>query len=81
MKTTYSVTEGQAHFPRIIKQAEGELVTIERHGTVTAFVVGRARMEAIAETMELLGNDEFRSTLKKYRAGKLKMKPLSQSDV
>jgi hypothetical protein len=81
VKTTYSVTEGQALFPRIIKQAQGELVTIQRHGAVAAFVVGRARMEAIAETMELLANDDFRTTLKKYRAGKLKMKALPTADV
>jgi len=81
VKTTYSVSEGQALFPRIIKQAEGELVTIQRHATVAAVVVGRARMEAIAETMELLANDDFRAALKKYRAGKLKMKPLDLADV
>jgi len=75
MKTTYSVTEGQARFPQLVKQAAGELVTIERHGTVAAFLVGRERMEAIGETMELLANDEFRATLGKYRAGKLRMKP------
>ncbi len=77
MKTTYTVTEGQANFPRIVKQAADELVTIERHGAVAAYVVGRARMEAIAETMELLASDDFRATLKKYRAGKLKMKPFT----
>ena len=81
MKTTYSVTEGQARFPQLVKQAEGELITIERHGTVAAFLVGRDRMEAIAETMELLANDEFRATLKKYQAGQLKMTPFDSSDV
>jgi PHD/YefM family antitoxin component YafN of YafNO toxin-antitoxin module len=74
MKSTYSVTEGQARFPQLVKQSAGELVTIERHGSVAAYLVGRERMEAIAETMELLANTEFRSTLEKYRAGKLKMK-------
>lgn len=81
IKTTYSVTEGQARFPRLVKQSENELVAIERHGTVAAFVVGRGRMEAIAETMELLANDKFRTTLKKYRAGKLKMTPLDATNV
>ena len=81
MKTTYSVTEGQARFPQLVKQAAGELITIERHGAVAAFLVGRDRMEAIAETMELLANDEFRATLKKYQAGQLKMTPLDSADV
>jgi antitoxin YefM len=77
MKNTYTVTEGQANFPRIVKQSAAEIVTIERHGAVAAYVVGRDRMEAMAETMELLASDDFRATLKKYRAGKLKMIPLA----
>ncbi len=81
MKTTYSVTEGQAQFPQLVKKSADDLITIERHGTVAAYLVGRERMEAIAETMELLANDAFRVTLKKYRSGKLPMKPFSASDV
>ena len=81
MKSTYSVSEGQARFPQLVRQAAGGLVTIERHGTVAAFIVGRGRMEAIVETMELLANPEFMGTLKKYRAGKLKMRPLAELDV
>ena len=70
------MTEAQAGLPKIVRQSENQLVTIERHGTVAAYIVSRARMEAIAETMELLANDDFMQTLKKYRAGTLKMKPL-----
>jgi prevent-host-death family protein len=81
MKTTYSVTEAQAQLPGIVRQAADRLVTIERHGTTQAYVVGRERMEAIIETMELLANPGFVATLKKYRAGKLKMRPLAASDV
>ena len=71
------MTEAQAGLPKIVRQAEGRLVTIERHGAVAAYIVSRARMEAIAETMELLANEDFMRTLRKYRAGKLKMKPLN----
>lgn len=56
-------------------------MTIQRHGKVAAFVVERTRMEAIAETIELLANEDFRTTLKKYRAGKLKLKALPKADV
>lgn len=76
MKSAYSITEGQAEFPRLVRQAKRGLISIERHGRVEAFLVSRERMEAIAETMELLANDEFRTTLADYRAGKLKMKAL-----
>lgn len=74
MRSTYSVSEGQAQFPRLVKQAENSIVAIERHGEVAAFMVGRERMEAIAETMELLANPDFMAQLKRHRAGKLKFR-------
>jgi antitoxin YefM len=75
------MTEAQAGLPKIVRQSENQIVTIERHGAVAAYIVSRPRMEAIAETMELLANEEFMQTLKKYRAGKLKMKPLDEADI
>jgi antitoxin YefM len=81
MKTTSSVTEGQAPHPQLVKPAADSVVTIERHGTVAPVMAGRERLEAIAETLELLANRDFTATLKKYRAGKLKMKPLATSRV
>ncbi len=76
MKNTYSVSKGQANFPRLVRQAQERIVSIERHGRVEAYVIGRGRMEAIAETMELLANAGFVAQLKRYRAGKLKFRPL-----
>ncbi|MDR1283791.1 MAG: type II toxin-antitoxin system Phd/YefM family antitoxin [Opitutaceae bacterium] len=81
MKTTYSVTEAQASLPKLVKQADGQVLTIERRGEVAAYLLGRDRMEAIVETMELLANREFMDTLARYRAGKLKMKPLAAAHV
>jgi antitoxin YefM len=77
MKSTYSVTEAQAGLPKILRQSEDRIVTIERHGATAAFIVSRERMEAIAETMELLANRDFMDIVRKYRAGTLEMKPLS----
>jgi PHD/YefM family antitoxin component YafN of YafNO toxin-antitoxin module len=79
MVNTYSIAKGQAQFPRLVKQAQDSIVSIERRGQVEAYLIGRERMEAIAETMELLANDEFRSTLRDYRAGKLKMRPADRA--
>lgn len=75
MATTYSIAKGQAQFPRLVKQSQGAIISIERRGQVEAYLVGRERMEAIAETIELLTNPAFLAQLKKYRAGKLKMRP------
>jgi antitoxin YefM len=73
------VTEAQADFPRLVKQADGQVLTIERRGETAAYLVGRDRMEAIVETMELLANREFMGIAAKYRAGKLKMKTLASA--
>jgi PHD/YefM family antitoxin component YafN of YafNO toxin-antitoxin module len=76
MKNTYSVAEGQAQFPRVVRQSQNRIVAIERHGRVSAYVIGRERMEAIAETMELLANPGFMAQVRRHRAGKLKFHPL-----
>lgn len=77
MKTTYSIARGQAQFPRLVRQSQQRVVSIERHGQVEAYLIGRERMEAIAETMELLANPDFMRQLARHRAGKLKFYPLS----
>lgn len=77
MANTYSIARGQAQFPRLVKQSQGSIVSIERHGQVQAYLIGRERMEAIAETMELLANPAFMAQVKRHRAGKLKFYPAS----
>lgn len=52
------------------------LAAIERHGWVAAYGIGRKRMEAIAETMELHSNPVFMSQVRRHRVGKLKFHPL-----
>lgn len=81
MKSTYSVTEAQAALPAIIRNSEESIQAVEHHGKVCAYIVGRARMDAIAKTLELLGNRDFASTVSKYCRGKLKMTPLAATDV
>lgn len=77
MANTYSIARGQAQFPRLVRQSQGSIVSIERRGQVEAYLIGRERMEAIAETMELLANPKFMAQVKRHRAGKLKFHPAS----
>lgn len=73
VKSTVSISEGQAAFPALIKAAEkGSVVTVTRHDEPVACVISHARMSAIAETLELLGNAEFTKALAAHRAGKTK---------
>ena len=72
------MTEGQARFAQVVKQADRELVTIERHGAAVAYVIGRARMEAITETMELLANPAAMRALRAAKAGRTRYTPLDK---
>jgi antitoxin YefM len=65
------VTQAQATFPRLLKQAEEALITVTRHDEPVAFVVSRDRMEAMLETMELLANGEAMDLIRRYESGEV----------
>ncbi len=81
MKSTYSVSEAQSRLPELLKEAEkGEPVCIRRHNEPIAYVVSRARMEAIVETLEILGNPEAMRAIRDHRARKTKFVPVGVLD-
>jgi antitoxin YefM len=81
VKSTYSISEGQNDFPRLVRTAEKiGIVGITRHDHTVAYLVSRDKMEGYIETMELLANPEFMRLVRLDRAGKLKYKPLSSLD-
>jgi prevent-host-death family protein len=81
MKSTYTVSEAQSRLPKLLKEAEaGEAVCIRRHNEPVAFLLSRERMEAIVETLEILGNPDAMRAIRDYRAGKTKLVPLSVLD-
>ncbi len=78
MKSTYSVSEAQSQLPRILKEVQkGEPVSIRRHDETVAYLVSRERMEAIVETLEILGNPAAMRAIAQHKAGKTKFLPLS----
>ncbi|HEX4665132.1 MAG TPA: type II toxin-antitoxin system prevent-host-death family antitoxin [Chthoniobacterales bacterium] len=78
MDSTYSVTQAQTNLPRLIKEAAAEgSIAITRHEETVAYLVSRGRMDAIMETLELLGNPKAMNALRAYEAGKMKFLPLS----
>lgn len=71
MPSTYSITKGQARFPKVIKQARtGPVVTITNREETVAYVIGRERMEAIVETIEILSNPAAAKAIEEHRAGR-----------
>jgi antitoxin YefM len=80
MSSTYSVTQAQANLPRLLRDAIDRSIAIRRHDETVAYLVSRERMEAIAETLEVLANPAAMKAIRTHRAGKLKLFPLSSID-
>ena len=71
MKSTVSISEGQSSFPALVKAAEkGRVVTVTRHDEPVACVMGHARMSALAETLEIMGNAAAMRAVHEHKAGK-----------
>lgn len=78
MKTTLTVTQAQANFPKLARG--GEIVAVQRHGEVCAFVLPRARLEEILETMEVLADPEAMRAIRDFESGRAKPIPLATAE-
>lgn len=67
--STVTVSQAQAQLPKLLKR---DSFTISRHGKVIGVYLSRDRIEALIETMELLGDPAFMKALKEYKSGKTK---------
>jgi prevent-host-death family protein len=70
MNSTYSITQAQAKFPGLVREAQAAPVLITRHDETVAYVVSKRRMDAIAETLELLANPAALKALRAARKGR-----------
>jgi PHD/YefM family antitoxin component YafN of YafNO toxin-antitoxin module len=70
MSSTYSITEAQAKFPSLVRAAQDQLITITRRDEVVGYFLSPERMEAILESMEILGNPEAMSAIRQYEEGR-----------
>ena len=81
MDSTYSVTQAQTNLPRLIKEAADEgSIAITRHDRTVAYLISRDRMDAILETLEVLGNPAAMKAIRDFEQGKTKFLPLSALD-
>jgi PHD/YefM family antitoxin component YafN of YafNO toxin-antitoxin module len=65
--STVTVSQAQANLPRLIRR---DSFAIARHGKVVGVFLSKDRMEALVESMELLGNPNFIRALKEHKAGR-----------
>ena len=81
MTSTVTISELQAQAPRFVREAEKQgAVTIARHGRTVAFLVSRERMEAIIETLEIMGDPKAMKAIRAYESGKGKFKGVACLD-
>ena len=81
MKSTVTISELQAQAPSCVRRAEKEgALTIARHGRAVAFLISRERMEAIIESLEIMGNPKAMKAIRDYETGRARMKDVSCLD-
>jgi PHD/YefM family antitoxin component YafN of YafNO toxin-antitoxin module len=75
MADTFTVSEAQANLPKLVKQ---DSFSISRHGKVVGVYLSKDRIEAMIETMELLGDKKFIKAIRDYEAGRAKFKDFGE---
>jgi prevent-host-death family protein len=70
VRSTYSVSEAQAQLPALLKRAEQDLIAIAKRDRTVAYLVSAERMEAIAETLEIMADTKAMRAIQRARAGK-----------
>jgi hypothetical protein len=78
VKTTFDIAEAQARLPMLVRAKQ--TVSLRQADETVAFLVPRARMEALLETMEVLANPEAMKAIRRDQSGKGTYVPLSVLD-
>ncbi len=81
MKTTYSITEAQAKFPRLVREAADQPVVITRHDEVVGYLLSPERMEGLLETVEILANPTAMKEIRRARKGQGRYRGLAALDA
>ncbi len=80
MGSTYTITEAQAALLELARFRKGDVIPITRRNKTVAALVRWERLQAMLETLEVLGNPEALRQLRKVKAGKGRYHPLSALD-
>lgn len=70
MSDTYTIKTAQQKFSAVVQEACDHPVTITKQGKAVAVLMSVDRLEAIAETMELLADPKAMTAIRKHREGR-----------
>ena len=77
MKTIPPISNLDADVSGFVKRAQTEgIIPISNRGRTVVFLVGREKLAALLETMELQGDLELMKLVKADKAGKVKFTPV-----
>ena len=80
MRSTYSVSEAQAQLPALLKKAQSDLIAIAKRDETVAYLISAERMEAIAETLEIMADPKAMRAIGRARQGQGKYYPVTILD-
>lgn len=81
MADSYTIKTAQQKFSAVVQEAEDHPVTITRQGKAVAVLMSIERMEAIAETMEILADPKAMAAVRKHREGRAAYHDVSALDA
>jgi prevent-host-death family protein len=67
---SYTVKNAQQQFSAVVREVADHPVTITKQGKAVAVMLSIERMEAIAETMEILADPAAMAAIREHRAGR-----------
>ena len=70
MADTYTIKTAQQKFSALVQEVADHPVTITNQGKAVAVVISIDRMEAIAETMEILADPKAMTAIRAHREGR-----------
>jgi len=75
MKTAVSIAKAQSTLSALVKRVErGETITLLRQDEPVACLISLERLQAIAETLEILGDPCAMKAIRDYENGRMKFK-------
>lgn len=70
MADSYTIKTAQQKFSAVVQEATDHPVTITKQGKAVAVMMSIERMEAIAETMEVLADAKAMAAIRAHREGR-----------
>ncbi|HZF02129.1 MAG TPA: type II toxin-antitoxin system Phd/YefM family antitoxin [Methylomirabilota bacterium] len=81
MKTTMTMSRLNQNGSAAVRLARRQgQVAITEHGETVAFILSAEKVEALLDTLEILGDEEAMKNIRAYQAGKLPMKEMAFDD-